>query len=33
MRKKAVEGGVYVLKFSKKTVKIGMGKNVEKRLK
>jgi len=28
-----VEGGVYVLRFSKKTVKIGMGSNIERRLR
>lgn len=28
-----VKGGVYVLRFSKKTVKIGMGTNIERRLK
>jgi len=28
-----VSGGVYVLRFSKKTVKIGMGSDIERRLK
>lgn len=28
-----VEGGVYVLRFSNRTVKIGMGSNIERRLK
>ena len=28
-----VEGGVYILKYSNKTVKIGMGSDIERRLK
>lgn len=28
-----VEGGVYVLRFSSKTIKIGMGSNIERRLR
>lgn len=28
-----VNGGVYILRFSHKTVKIGMGCNIERRLK
>ncbi len=31
MRK--VEGGIYVLQYSKKTIKLGMGTNIEKRLR
>ena len=28
-----VQGGIYVLRFSHKTIKIGMASNIEKRLK
>jgi predicted GIY-YIG superfamily endonuclease len=30
---RVVRGGVYVLKFSKRTIKIGMASDIEKRLK
>lgn len=28
-----IKGGIYVLKFSKRTVKIGMGSDIQRRLK
>lgn len=33
MKARNVDGGIYVLRFSKKTVKIGMASNIERRLK
>ena len=33
MKGRSVNGGIYVLRYSHKTIKIGMGKNIESRLR